>query len=62
MFSTCGGLIIHSLIFDSLGIGKYLLKFRIKPKYLMKLDFNNGTWFISCFKPSLWKQVCLVSA
>jgi len=43
MFNVCCGLIIHNLIFDSLDVGKYLSKYRIESKYLMKRDFRNGT-------------------
>jgi len=43
VLKACFVLTIHSMIFGSLGIGKYLLKPRIGTRYLMELVFRNGT-------------------
>jgi len=51
VLKACFVLIIHCMIFGSLGIGKYLLKPRIGTRYLMELVSRNGTLPISCLKP-----------
>jgi len=56
MLNVCCGLIICSLIFDSLDIWS-----RNKTKIPNKDLSRNRPWLINCIKPLSWKQVCWLS-